>query len=223
MKLLLVLLGLMLVMLPLIADPVAPYMPGDQSLIFLPTAYTMPKGSFSLTNYELFFVQLTGAPTNSTHISVFSVVPFFNGATDTFSVGVKQNYLKTRYVQAAAWFSYTPTTPVFTLGNVVSIGKPQQSLHLGFANAFSKDEQLDSPIAFAGIRKDLSNKVAFITEFGTTFEEIGDNNKIVGVLSFGFRFKGDDIAWELGGVRPTGVDMGGVINFFPVVKATFEF
>lgn len=223
MKLFLILLGLMCVMMPLVADPIAPYMPGDQSLIFMPTAYTMPKGSLSLTNYELFFVQFAGAPTNYTHISVFSLVPFFNGATDSFSVGVKQSYLKTKYVQAAAWFSYTPRFPVYTLGNVVSIGKPEESLHLGFANGFSRDDQMDSPIAFVGIRKDLSRKVAFMSEFGTTFEEIGDKNKIVGAISFGFRFKGEDIAWELGGIRPTGVEWGGAINFFPIVKATFEF
>lgn len=221
-SLVLFVMGVLLIMVPLVADPLPPYSPGDQSLIFLPTAYTMPKGSFSLTDYEIFFVQFAAAPTNYTHISVFSVVPFFKSASDTFSAGIKQSYLKSKYVHAAIWFSYTPKVPVFTLGNVVSIGKPDQSLHLGFANAFSRDDELESPIVFAGIRKDLSRKVAILSEFGTTFEELGEK-KVTGVISFAFRLKGEDISWEIGGVRPTGENMGDELLFIPVLKATFEF
>ena len=106
------------------------------------------------------------------------------------------------------------------VGNVVSIGQPSQSLHLGMAYEWQKAENFDAPLFFVGGRKNLSSKVAMMAEYGSP---IGSNDGTVKSLaSFGIRFSSDTMSWDLGGVRPEGVDMGNM-NFFPVLKATFEF
>lgn len=196
------------------------YTPGDQSLMLLPTAYTMPKGTSSFTDYEIIVIQYAYAPTNSTHISGMTLMPFFKGFEQSITLGVKQRYLKKGIVQSAAFASYTPKSQVLTLGNVISLGKPSQSFHLGAVYAWDKEEGMDSPIIFAGVRKDLGRKVAFMMEYGTILDEMRED--LSGVISFGFRFKGESIAWDLGGIRPTGFS-DGVLYFFPVIKATFEF
>ncbi len=196
------------------------YMPGDQSLMLLPTAYTMPRGSSSLTNYEVLVLQYAYAPTNSTHISGMSVMPFFEGFEKSITLGAKQRYLKKGYVQSAVFISLTPDSQVFSAGNVLSIGRPAQSLHLGALYAWNNEEGMDSPVIFAGVRKDLGRKVAIMFEYGTVIDELSDD--LDAIVSFGFRFKGNNIAWDLGGIRPTGVSTDD-LYFFPVIKATFEF
>jgi len=103
---------------------------GDQSLFFMPTAYTMPKGSHAFTVYEVAYWQYTYALTNSTHLSASTFMPLaINGLVPGFAAGIKQNYLKTEMVQAAAAIGYSPYFEKVILSNIVSIESDRISFH----------------------------------------------------------------------------------------------
>jgi len=197
------------------------YEPGDQSLIFLPTAYTMPKKTYSFTNYELVFAQLAYAPTDNSHVSAFSMIPFFKEAIKSFSLGAKVKYYSNAKVSSALWTSYTPDARLFTLGNVVSFGKPSQSLHIGAAYVYSENNDNPSGVVFWGLRHDLSRKVSFLFEYANLLEKMEDDFN--GLISFGLRVRSGSVAWEFGGMRPLVSDIGDDFFFFPVLKATVEF
>lgn len=53
---------------------------------------------------------------------------------------------------------------------------------------------------FAGGKMEISERTACIVEYGTTNSLI--ESEFSGLISFGIRFKGKRIAWDIAGVRP---------------------
>ncbi len=216
----LIVIALLALVLAVSAQVIPEYKPGDQSLMLVPTAYTMPAGSHAITNYEVIVIQYAYAFPTNTHLSVMSMMPVTSDFVKTITLGVKQRYLVKGIVQSSAFASFNPDIPGFMVGNVVSLGQPSQSLHLGIMYGWADGEGMNNPLFFLGGRKDVSQKLALMAEFGST---IGSTNADVSSLaSFGVRFISNSISWDLGGVRPVGEDMGSLL-FIPVLKATFEF
>ena len=180
----------------------------------------MPRGSFAITDYELLVVQFTTAPSPSTHISAMGFIPFFKDAIKSFTVGVKQRYYTRDKLSSAGWVSWTPDSKSITVGNVVSIGKPSESLHLGIVYARNELDDLESPVIFAGVRKDLSKRIALLGEVITSTDQLSDD--LDGFYGVGIRFIGDTVSWEIGGFRGINDDLGD-IYFIPLLKATVEF
>ena len=200
------------------------YQPGDHELLFMPTAYTMNAGQSYITDYELIFLNYSYAPTNTTHISAFSLFPITKDFIDFFTLGVKQQYLNVESVRAAAWATFTPKVSVVTLGTVFSIGSKPTGLHLGISMANSlerTDDKRDSweLIYMAGYRHDFSRKVGMIVEY-TNFSTAVDNS-FGGMISLGVRFKGENIVWDLAGIRPVQPTDDFELLLFPLLKATF--
>ena len=211
---------LLALVLALTAQATPGYRPGDQSLMFVPTAYTMPPGSHAITNYEVIVIQYAYSFPTNTHVSIMSAMPVWSDFVKTITLGVKQRYFVKGIVQSSAFASFNPDIPGFMVGNVVSLGQPSQSLHLGLMYGWAEGEGVSDPLFFLGGRKNVSEKIALMAEFG---RPIGSTNgDIEGLISFGVRFISSSISWDLGGVRAVGVDMGD-LYFFPVLKATFEF
>ncbi|MDY0152399.1 MAG: hypothetical protein RBS43_09025 [Candidatus Cloacimonas sp.] len=219
-KIFLATVAILVMVLALSAQVNPEYKPGDQSLMLVPTAYTMPSGSNAITNYEVVFIQYAHSFTNHTHLSIASMMPITSDFVQTITLGVKQRYLVQGIVQSTVFGSFTPDNRMLIVGNVVSLGKPSTSLHLGLAYGSEEGNAFDAPIFYLGARKDFSHKVALLIEYGNSTTPI--NGAVKGIASMCFRFIGDTISWDLGGVRPVGIDMGN-LNFFPVLKATFEF
>ena len=219
-KKLFIAIALLALVLALAAQAIPEYSPGDQSLMLVPTAYTMPAGSHAITNYEVVVIQYAYAFPTNTHVSIMSVMPVWSDFVQTITLGVKQRYLVKGIVQSSAFASFNPDTPGVMVGNVVSIGQPSSSLHLGLMYGWADGESMDDVLFFLGGRRNVSKKVALMAEFGSP---IGSTNgDIEGLISFGVRFISSSISWDLGGVRAVGVDMGD-LYFVPVLKATFEF
>jgi len=199
---------------------VSDYRPGDHELFFMPTAYTMPAGRVYLSDYELFFLNVTVSVTPSTHIGAFMLFPVVTGFYKSISFGIKQNYINTPYFQSAAFASAAFDGGYWVFGNIFSIGPKKTSFHLGVGYAkFS-----DSPgftLIMAGIKLNISNSVAVIAEYSNTKELLDDNFN--GFLTVGFRFISDKACFEVAGIRPmTDSDIGHLL-LFPYVKATFYF
>ena len=201
------------------------YQVGDHELMIMPTACTMNAGQSYLTDYELVFLNYSYAPTNTTHISAFTLFPITSDFLETFTFGAKQQYLNVESVKAAAMATYTPKSSIVTIGTVFSIGGKPTGLHLGFSLANSLDRNDDEKdkwevIYMAGYRHDVSKKIGLMVEY-TNFSTAIEN-KFGGLISLGVRFKGENITWDLAGVRPLGSTDSNLI-LAPLLKATVLF
>ncbi len=219
-KRLFMVMALSVLVLVLSAQVTPGYQPGDQSLIFVPTAYTMPAGLIAITDYEVAFVQVARSFSTNTHLSAISMLPVTSDFTKTITLGVKQRYLAHGIVQSSAFSSFTPDSRMFIVGNVVSLGQPYTSLHLGLLYGWQAGKSFDAPLFFVGGRKNLSKSVALMAEYGSATGST--DGTVQNIASFGIRFISNTISWDLGAIRPEGIDMGN-LYFFPVLKATFEF
>lgn len=205
---------------------------GTQSVFVLPTAYTMPKGSSSLTDYEVVFLQYAYAASDRVHISAAMVFPFTTDMVRTFSLGGKVNYFRRKDVESALWASYTPDPKTLTAGNVVSVGNEKASLHIvGIVAGAVGSEAILGDFALGGIAR-FSDRVngmldLIFTPFtiagggDSDFLDLDDSMNDAGII-FGIRFKGQQVSWDLGAMRIIGEDMGSLIAL-PFLKATFLF
>jgi hypothetical protein len=223
MRIAIIILFLFIVTLFLYAeDPDSTFYAADQSLLFMPTAYTMPKGTSALTDYEVFVLQYSYAATDHLHLSAMSIFPISIDALRTLTIGAKQNYLRTGNLQSAAWFSFTPDVSlrVISFGNVLSYGTPKRSAHAAVGFGSNLHDKIGSALIMVGATTSMSKRANFIAEITTTSEAL--KNNYTGLLSLGIRFKGKATSWDLGGFRPLSGDSGELL-LIPYLKATFVF
>lgn len=204
------------------------FLAADQSLLIMPTAYTMPQGQSAITDFEIILLQYSYAATDRIHLTAASAFPITEEMLRTFSIGSKINYLKQGKLQSAAWTSYTPDAKILTLGNVFSYGNPKGSIHCAGALVYTLKESHGSALAALGGIKNFSTRTAGIAELIFFAENDIDNasevvnTNYVNTLVLGIRFKGNRMSWDLGAIRPLNEDMGDLIAL-PYLKATFMF
>jgi hypothetical protein len=195
---------------------------GDQELLLMPTAYTMPQGKTYFADYELFFLNLTHAFTSRTHVGLFTFFPVTSEFLETASFGLKQNVYRSKKLNFAVWGSYTPNTQLFLLGGVASIGTSQSGFHLGVGLVqYNEEDEKDSePLVMLGYMKAVSERATLLFEYfnSQTAALEGDFN---GLLNFGVRFKSGSISWELGALRP--LEDTDDLLFIPLLKAIIYF
>lgn len=192
----------------------------DQSLLVLPTAYTMPKGGHTLTDYEIFIVQYAYGLTGRTHLSLGMPFPIVAEAFEYTALGIKQNYLRYGKLQAAAAVSWMPKAEGLTFLNVFSYGTPKASAHLLVAGVADYNDVGDGAFLALGGLVNVSKRIALISELMTAtevFDEEGGQ-----ILTLGVRFKGDKLSWDLGGFRPFTGDAGDLL-LIPLIKMTVLF
>ena len=192
---------------------------GNQSLMIMPTAYTMPRGSSYFTDSELFIIQYTYALTNTTHISGGMIFPLSTELYQSFSVGVKQNYLQSGPLQSALWFGYNPSFHGALLGNVISLGDNNASLHAATAWGTDFKEITHDYVVMVGGMISLSPSLSAILEGLSTSETINDNGD--GLITAGLRFNGSNINCDVGGARF--LSNKSVSAWLPIVKVNFQF
>jgi hypothetical protein len=197
-----------------------PFHPADQSLLAMPTAYTMPKGMQAITDYEVLLLQYSAAITNTTHISFMTPFPITSELLEYFSIGIKQNFLKTRNLESAFWATASPKLKGYSIGNVISFKKDNHSLHLAAMRSFGtkKSDLENMTILMAGTNLGMSLRSSFIIEY-LLYKDKKDTEA---VIVLGIRLKGEKISWDLGGFRPTDSEFSDLI-LLPFLKATFMF
>lgn len=211
-------------------DANSQYLAADQSLMTIPTAYTMPQGSFSLTSFELAVLQLSYSPLPHVHLSAGSVFPITSDMLKTFTIGAKANYFQHRNLQSALTVSYIPDPKLAMIGNVLSYGNTKASAHLAvFWGQILEEDEGEFIFGLGGITN-ISSRVSGIVEYYNQSDVItmgdddddDDDDDLENLLLFGIRFKGSKISWDLGGIRPLDVNSGSLIAL-PFVKATLVF
>jgi hypothetical protein len=196
------------------------FMAGDQSLLLMPTAYTMPKGKISLTDIDIFIGSCSYAITGSTHISGAMIVPLNTELFQSFTVSIKQNYLKTGMLQSAAWANYNPALGGAVIGNVVSLGDYNGSVHIAAAWSTDLNKIYKDYAIMGGGMFNLSKSIAVIAEVLSTSQIYEDYEE--GLVSAGFRFKSPRITLDIGGCRLL-KDNPDDLGFFPLAKLTMLF
>ncbi|MBU2508486.1 MAG: hypothetical protein KJ799_17455 [Bacteroidetes bacterium] len=140
------------------------------------------------------------------------------GFSDLSGSGFKQNYFQNEIVSSAVWGSYFIKAEGGMIGNTISVGERNKSIHVGIASVFNSDSENEIIFMFGG-RYDTSEKLSLIAEYMNAAELMDTEFK--GLLTFGFRFRSENISWELAGIRPL-ADTGDLF-LIPLLKATFYF
>lgn len=210
---------LLIISLPLLLSAVE-YRVGDHELLTMPTAYVMPKGDSYFTDYELLLVNYVHSVGYNTHLAAFSLFPITSDFLEMASFGIKNNYYRKGSFASSLVTSYTPKTQLFSGGNVISIGSdPSNSLHFGALLVNSKDMDNAEMMFLLGYRYDVSKNVSLMAEYLNVSAAVREDFN--GMISFGFRVRSGNLAWELAGVRPL-EDMGDIF-MIPLLKATYYF
>lgn len=195
------------------------YLPGDNELLLMPTAYTMPVKNSYFSNYEIFLLNYSYAITSTTHLGVFSLFPVTTRFYETLSFGIKQKFLTYESLQSAFYGTYTPKSSSFSIGNVLSIGKPSKSLHASIAYIKYTEESDADLIYMLGVRLDASEKVSFLIEYENA--NSGIKNEFSGLISIGVRIRSTNMSWEIAGIRP--LASTGDLLFIPLLKVGYYF
>jgi len=192
----------------------------DQSLMIMPTAYTMPKGASTFTDYEVFIVQYAYGLTDRTHLSIGMPFPIVTEAFEYSALGIKQNYLKYNKLQLAASLTWMPKAKGGAISNIISYGTPKSSVHGLVSFAYDYDELKNGALLALGGIINASKRADLMAEI-LTLSEVADEEGGQ-LITMGVRIKGDRMSWDLGGFRPLTGDAGTLI-LFPFIKLTVLF
>jgi hypothetical protein len=210
------------ILLVLFAADIQAQNTSDNSLFFLPTAHTMEKGTHQVSSFELLFLQYSYAITSTTHISAFSMFPITAEAvTNSFSIGLKQRIATLDMFTLSASATYWMEPQVVNLMGIASIGQPSKSFHAGLGSLHVGDVKVPGLVFMLGTRNQLSERISFMAEYINATQAIEEAD-FSGLLTVGVRFHVQDLAFDLGGMRPLGENSGEML-FLPVIRGTFEF
>ncbi len=195
------------------------YSPGDNELLLMPTAYTMPEKNSYFSDYELLLLNYSYAVTSSTHLSAFSFFPVTTRFYESFTMGFKQKVIAYKSVQSSVYGTFTPKGSAFSLGDVVSIADGKNSFHFSLGYTKVAEDAKPFIVFMAGLRIDPSEKTSLMFEYenvSSTFEEGS-----AGMISLGLRIRSTNMSWEIAGMRP--LKSTGNLLFIPLLKVGYYF
>jgi hypothetical protein len=184
--------------------------PNHNSLLFMPSAETNPKGTKYISSYELFYINLGYAPVENLHVSagfIFPVVPemLTNGPV---SLGIKYRTFGEPYkMNMSVMASYTTVLSESDIG-LVTFGSafnyypnPRTTLNLYMGTlTTTMTSGAESAFSFGlGFTRRTSESSKIIIEYmnGGLFDEFESG----GVILYGLRFFGERISADLAGVQ----------------------
>ncbi|MBM4403605.1 MAG: hypothetical protein FJ042_04380 [Candidatus Cloacimonetes bacterium] len=192
------------------------YRPSDQSVLILPTAYTIPAGTITFTDYEILILHFTYSPMDRLHLGLMFPFPAVKEFVDYITPGFKYTYFISETLNMAVGGSYTNYYNAHSLNHIVSIGKPDKSVHLmlGWADA---DNSKSNLIFGVGYRAALKPSTSFLGELITTQRILEKDPDAL--LMLGLRFHGKKVSWDLGGARAIG-ETDSELWLIPFLKTT---
>jgi len=192
------------------------YRLADQSLIFLPTAYTIPAGRVTFTNYQLLLFHFTFSPVDRLNLGAMVPFPMWWDFLDYFTPGFKYSYYRGDNFSMAVSAAYIFEFQAYTMNHILSIGKPDNSVHF-MVGMTGRDDTDPNLLYGAGVRIALKPNTSLLCEFVTTNRSLDEDMN--GVISAGLRFHGNRVSWDLGGSR-TLREFDDELWLIPFVKVT---
>jgi len=194
--------------------------PAQNRLFWMSTGKTMPKGKFSISDFEVFLLQLGYAPTDNFHLNFSYLVPFINISSETYwSFGAKlqlfspQGYFQGLSIGSDVGFfsklfkiNENNNTPhIVTLTTSVSAGNEDLKLHINAIQLFSKWDKSKQEIpTFLQLGSDLlvlknsegGAKIIVETFFTRSNKGIYLSTIVPGIRFFGKKSAGE-FAWPI--------------------------
>ncbi len=208
--------------------------PNHCSLLFMPSAETNPKGTWYVSSYELFYMNVGYTPIENLHISTgffFPIVPEML-TKGPLTLGAKLNVFRDTYRQNVSFMgTYTtvmdhPDVGLITYGtayNYYLSPRSTANLYLGGLTS-TETKGAESIFSFGlGLTYRISESSKFIVEYlnGGIFDDI----KTDGLMIFGLRFFGEKISADMAAVKFFDIesDDGDIWLFIPLVSLTYHF
>lgn len=200
------------------------YRPGDHELLIGTKADILPKGKLYFTSYELFFVNFGYGITDYFQVGIFSLFPVTSDFTKTIAIGGKYRFLNRGNFAMAANGNVVVESGTVSAGLIGTYKTGQFTLNGNFNIVnFDADYDFLPHVTLVGIQYQMSRKTSLMAEYitiGATKNDFSDSFS-TGVVAFGFRWAGKEIAVDLGGLRPT--EATGDIIMWPFLKGTIIF
>ncbi|NOR44533.1 MAG: hypothetical protein GQ534_03020 [Candidatus Delongbacteria bacterium] len=182
--------------------------PNHNSLLFMPSAETNPKGTKYFSSYELVYLNLGASPTDNLNVAIGFVFPFTPDVIvhTPLSIGFKYRFLHEPHrlnvslmssystilesensslftIDGAFNYYFNPTTTIdFYLGNIINPNDTDYTIiHYGIA-----------------LTKRVSPNSKFIIEY---MNGMWENYTMDGVLMFGVRFFGKKISGDIAAIK----------------------
>jgi hypothetical protein len=197
--------------------------PNSTRLYFAPTARMLKKGDGYFSDYMLFFPGVAyGITGNFTFGGGMSLIPGVDIDDQVFyftpKIGIEASR-KTSFAVGAlvlALPEIDDESPlVGVLYGVGTFGEPDGSVTAGIGYGFVDDEIADKPLVMLGGEKRFSRRMSFVSE-NWIFPGVDDP-----LVSYGFRFFGEDISVDLALFNMLGEDA--IFPGVPWVDFVFNF
>ncbi len=194
--------------------------PNYTRLFFAPTGRALKNGQGYFSAYEIFFPFIAvGVGDVVTLAGGISLLP--GASSQIFYFAPKITPLHLQNFDLSAGILYINALGIdFSGGGIVygvgTYGSSDHALTVGLGWGFAGGEIANKPILLLGGEIRLSNSIKLISE-----NWIPPGTDLV-VYSFGFRFFGDNVAADLGFIRPSKMDTGG-FPFIPWIGFAYNF
>ncbi len=192
--------------------------PSYNSIVLTPTPATLPKGTGYFRDFELLFLNLGYAPSDQVNLAIGTVFPVTSSLVG-FIAGAKVRLLdREQYGVGVAlngsftFFEDLENDSLSSLGVVLGVGDRRQSLNVSFSGAFVGDE--GEGILLIGGDMQVRSGLKLIAEYGNVTSSLFEDEDFNGLINFGVRFFGDNIAFTLTGFRP--LEETGSLLLFPL-------
>lgn len=201
-----------------------------------PTALTPPKGTWTFSDYELFVVGGSYAPTDNLQISASTLVPLTSDIPflGLFSAKLRVGSAGNLHVAAAGslfvFFDSSDDVSAGTIGGTATLclddGACRSHVTGYLAAGFASADQTAVPfLGSVAAAFGLTRRVKLVLEADTGFVAGEINDVANGFLGwYGLRFTSSAIGVDLGFVRPFGedIDPDGLVLGFPFVSFTYR-
>ncbi len=201
-------------------DVAITYRHGDSGLMFIPTAYTIPKGMFQASTWWFVVYTLGYGVTEDLQLNLSSIFPLNKELLDGITSSAKYRLHQSEKVDVSSWLTMTPLLDLVSTGVVGSSDLGRVRLHggVGLGVDYGNTDYLDVWMGGAdfqlGKRRLLYFEAMYTTK--SIFKEM--RNLIV----LGIRFYRQDFSYELALVRfVKDRNNDSVWIWLPVLKLSF--
>jgi len=191
--------------------------PNRTRLFFAPTGRTLPQGKGYFSAYEIFFPFLAVGITD--FVTLGGGISLFPGAKEQIvylAPRIRIVHIEGFDLSGGVLYLSVSKQSGGMLYGVGTIGSPRAGLTVGLGWGFSEGEYSHAPTVVLGGEAQVTNSIKLITE------NWFNSNIGQGLISFGLRFFGEQIAGDFGLMRST--TWGGEgLPFLPWIGFAYNF
>jgi hypothetical protein len=196
------------------------------------TAETQPKGTFTVSNYELVLFQAGYSPTDWLQVSVTTLPPYFTTMVGFVDLSVKANLLRTDRFRVAGIVGGDLAGTVDSavggahggvIGQVCLTESCRGSVSLNTELVWMTETEDLGYHAGLPVQIPVSKAVSVLLEPMVVGAAASPTRESLGAFGYGVRIAGPSFGADLGMIKPIGSELGEIFLLgLPVVSVTFR-